>query len=84
MPPPNMAMMPPPNFSMPPPGFGGGAMPPGMMGMNMPPPTQNLPPLDPNTQDIWVETKSPEGKVSHVFAAFYLFIFTYMLVYCNI
>jgi transcription elongation regulator 1 len=39
-------------------------MPPAMMGMNVPPPVpQNLPPLDPNTQDIWVETKSPEGKV---------------------
>ncbi|XP_059155432.1 transcription elongation regulator 1-like isoform X2 [Physella acuta] len=59
MPPPNF---PPPNFSMPPPGFSNG-MPPGMMGgMNMPPPLPH-PPLDPATQDIWVETKSPEGKV---------------------
>ncbi|BFY97387.1 hypothetical protein BsWGS_00433 [Bradybaena similaris] len=60
MPSPNF---PPPNFSMPPPGFASG-MPPVLMGnMNMPPPmSQNLP-LDPATQDIWVETKSPEGKI---------------------
>lgn len=62
MPPPNFV---PPNFSMPPPGFANG-MPPGMMAnMSLPPPMQqNVPvPLDPATQDIWVETKTPEGKV---------------------
>ena len=53
MPPPGMPPgMPPPNFAMPPPGF-------------MPPPGQMPPagaPMD-GTQELWVETKTAEGKV---------------------
>ena len=65
MPPPN-PNFPPPNFSMPPPGFVNG-MPPAVMGggITVPPPGQSTTPIDPTTQDIWVETTSPEGKVSH-------------------
>ena len=51
--------MPPPNFSVPPPGFSSSSGP----GT----PTTNTPPvnsggMDPN-QELWVETKSGEGKV---------------------
>lgn len=49
MPPPGM---PPPNFSVPPPGFG----PPGG-------PSQGPPGMD-GQQELWVETKTGEGKVS--------------------
>ena len=58
-----MPGMPPPNFNLPPPGY----MPP-MMGMppGMGPPggssSNSALNLDPN-QELWVETKSGEGKV---------------------
>jgi len=41
--------VPPPNFSVPPPGF-------------MPPPNMSNP-NDPGLQELWVETKTAEGKV---------------------
>lgn len=44
--------VPPPNFSVPPPGF----MPPPVGG-----PQQNQ--ADPGLQELWVETKTAEGKV---------------------
>lgn len=47
-----MPSIPPPNFSMPPPGF----MPPPMQGPS-PAPTDG-------PQELWVETKTAEGKVS--------------------
>lgn len=54
MPPPGMPPgMPPPNFAMPPPGY------------SIPPPGQmqpGVPNMDGN-QELWVETKTAEGKV---------------------
>jgi hypothetical protein len=45
----------PPNFSVPPPGFGG------------PDSSQNPPaPGTTDPQELWVETKSPEGKVRFI------------------
>lgn len=48
--------VPPPNFSVPPPGF----MPPPMGGSS----SQNQ--ADPGLQELWVETKTSEGKVSYI------------------
>ena len=48
--------VPPPNFSVPPPGF----MPPSMGG-----PAQNQ--GDPGLQELWVETKTAEGKVGALY-----------------
>lgn len=53
--------VPPPNFSVPPPGF----MPPPMGG---PPQNQG----DPGLQELWVETKTGEGKVC-------LYVYIFML-----
>lgn len=66
MPPPGF---PPPNFNLPPPAFGGppnsgpGMGPPqgmGMMGQQQQGPSNNA------SQELWVETKTAEGKVKHV------------------
>lgn len=60
MAPPNM---PPPNFSVPPPGFGG--PPPSTGGPNHGGPGQGTPGAggESANQEIWVETKSADGKV---------------------
>ena len=53
--PPNI---PPPNFNIPPPGF---SVPPPVQGQGQAPANQ----VDQNVQELWVETKTAEGKVSH-------------------
>ena len=73
MPPPGF---PPPNFNLPPPGFppnsgGGGMGPPHGMGMGMGQPQQQQHqqqqhqqgPANNSSQELWVETKTAEGKV---------------------
>ena len=49
--------VPPPNFSVPPPGF-------------MAPPMQSQQNADPGLQELWVETKTAEGKVRSLTVTF--------------